>query len=187
MESYNLLDFLGQVPDVRRGQGKRHRLSDFLAMLILAIISGQNSIRGFTRFMRVHEQAFCAYFSLKHGVPSFGTTRTLLEQLDHNKLAELFTSWMSRYFPDDHELWLSLDGKALSSTVKHAFGANQNFVYLVSAFAQHSGIVYTQLSFNSGKAYEAEQVRQLIEQLQLSDVNYCLDALHCQKKHCEPS
>lgn len=182
--SYNLLDFLAQVPDVRRGQGMRHKLSDFLAMLILAIISGQNSIRGFSRFMKVHEQTLHTYFSFKHGVPSFGTTRTLLEQIDHDKLAELFTQWMSQYFPADHELWLSIDGKALSSTVQHAFGTNQNFVYMVSAFAQHNGIVYSQLSFNSGKAYEAERVRQLIERLQLSDVHYTLDALHCQKKRC---
>lgn len=183
MKNYNLLAFLEGFPDSRRGQGRRHPLPSFLVMLILSIISGQQGIRGFTRFMKTHEVFFSDLFKLKHGVPSFGTTRTLLLVLEHDQLARRFQQWMSQYYPADSQLWISMDGKALGSTVQDAFGINQNFVYLVSAFAQDSGLVYAQGIFNSGKSYEPDQVRQLIEQLGLQDITYCLDALHCQKKH----
>ncbi|MBK8923796.1 MAG: hypothetical protein IPM81_20300 [Saprospirales bacterium] len=48
--------------------------------------------------------------------------------------------------------------------------------------AQRSGLVHQMVHFESGKAYEAEAVRQLVEKLGLKGAIFTLDALHCQKK-----
>ena len=182
MNKYNLLAFLESLPDARRGQGRRHSLSSFLVMIVFAIISGQQGLRGFVRFMKIHEEFFTSIFGLKHGVPSFGTTRTLLQSVSDQELSKSFCDWMKNYFPAEDEIWIAIDGKALCSTVQDPFGKGQNFASIVSAFAQRSGLVYAQALFNTGKSYEPRQVRQLIDQLQLNDVIFSLDAIHCQKK-----
>lgn len=180
---YNLLEFLTDFSDPRRGQGQRHRLPVFLAMVIMAILSGHQGLKGFTRFMRNNKEELVSTFQLKHGVPSFGTVRTLLQSVSPEELATKFARWMEQYFPLEQELWLALDGKALGSTVQNPHGSLQSFVYVVSVFAQRSGLVHQMTHFESGKAYEAEAVRQLVEKLGLKGAIFTLDALHCQKKH----
>jgi hypothetical protein len=183
MQTYNLLDFLKDLPDPRRGQGLRHPLCSFMTMLILAILSGHHGIRGFVRFMKAHEDTFTELFQLKHGVPSFGTTYTLLKVVDQQAFVHHFMKWMRTYFSEGDDIWMAIDGKALRSTVKDSQNANQSFVTVVSAFAQHSGLVFGMEPFQSSKSHEAEHVRQLIEQMGLRGVTFTLDALHCQKKH----
>ena len=179
---YNLLEFLTDFSDPRRGQGQRHRLSVFLAMVIMAILSGHQGLKGFTRFMKNNEEELVSIFQLKHGVPSFGTVRTLLQSVSPEELATKFARWMEQHFPVEQEQWLALDGKALGSTVQNPHGSLQSFVYVVSVFAQRSGLVHQMVHFESGKAYEAEAVRQLVEKLGLKGAIFTLDALHCQKK-----
>ncbi|MBK8920589.1 MAG: transposase family protein [Saprospirales bacterium] len=94
---YNLLEFLTDFSDPRRGQGQRHRLSVFLAMVIMAILSGHQGLKGFTRFMKNNEEELVSIFQLKHGVPSFGTVRTLLQSVSPEELATkiLLVGWNS--------------------------------------------------------------------------------------------
>lgn len=180
---YNLLDFLTGFIDPRRGQGQRHPLPVFLAMVIMAIISGHQGLKGFTRFMKGNKDELTRKFQLKHGVPSFGTIRTLLQSVNPDELASKFAHWMEQYYPAGQNVWLALDGKALGSTVQNPHGSLQSFVYVVSMFAQRSGLVHQLRSFESAKAYEAEAVRQMVEKLGLKEAIFTLDALHCQKKH----
>ena len=83
--------------------------------------------------------------------------------------------------PDSSE-WLAIDGKGLSSTVTNPHDSLQNFVNVVSVFAQQSGLVYDLQAFENGKAFEPRIARQLIRRLGLKDAVFTLDALHCQKK-----
>lgn len=184
---YNLLDFLSGFTDPRRPQGQRHPLPVFLLMIVMAIISGEQGLKGFARFMRSNEEELTATFGLKHGVPKFNTTRTLLQSIQVEELAARFGQWMRQHFPPNHEVWLAMDGKALRSTVSNAQGSLQSFVYVVSVFAQHSGLVQSVSSFESGKAYEAAAVRDLIQKLGFKDAVFTLDALHCQKKRLTSS
>lgn len=180
---YNLLEFLTGFKDPRRGQGQRHPLPAFLAMILMAIISGHQGLKGFARFMKSNQAELVSIFQLKHGVPTFGTVRTLLQSIRPEELAARFAAWMEKHLVQEQDQWVALDGKALNSTVQDAQGSLQSFVYVVSAFAQRSGLVHHLRSFESGKAYEAEVVRQMVAQLGLQEAIVTLDALHCQKKH----
>jgi DDE_Tnp_1-associated len=185
--SYNLFDYLKQVKEFRRREGQRHALWSVMAMIIMAIISGHQSLKGFARFMKANEQELASTFQLKHGVPSFGTIRTILLEVDIDQMRKMFISWMkphlTKHRREKDDVWLSLDGKCLSSTVKDAQGSLQDFVMVVSLFAHENGLVMAMQPFGSKKAYEPQVVRDLIYKLGLRDVIYTLDALHCQKKH----
>ncbi|MBK6930742.1 MAG: ISAs1 family transposase [Saprospirales bacterium] len=104
-----------------------------------------------------------------------------MQSVSPEELATKFARWMEQYFPVEQEQWLALDGKALGSTVQNPHGSLQSFVYVVSVFAQRSGLVHQMVHFESGKAYEAEAVRQLVEKLGLKGAIFTLDALHSQK------
>ena len=179
---YNLQDFLSKVKDYRRGAGQRYPLWAVLSMIIMSIISGAKGYREFGRFMKANQESLIECFKLKHGVPSHVTIRAILRKLDLYTLTKSFRAWMSVCAPPDSAEWLAIDGKSLSSTVTNPNDSLQNFVSVVSVFAQHSGLVYDLQAFENGKAFEPRIVRQLIRRLGLKDVVFTLDALHCQKK-----
>ncbi|MBK8922067.1 MAG: transposase family protein [Saprospirales bacterium] len=111
---YNLLEFLTDFSDPRRSQGQWHRLSVFLAMVIMAILSGhQGPEGGFTRFMKNNEEELVSIFQLKHGVPSFGTVRTLFAKCQSGKTGHKICSLDGTVLPCGAEQWLALDGKPL--------------------------------------------------------------------------
>ena len=179
---YNLQDFLSKVKDYRRGAGQRYPLWAVLRMIIMSIISGAKGYREFGRFMKANQDSLIECFKLKHGVPSHVTIRAILRKLDLYTLTKSFRAWMSVCAPPDSAEWLAIDGKSLSSTVTNPHDSLQNFVSVVSVFAQHSGLVYDLQAFENGKAFEPRIVRQLIRRLGLKDAVFTLDALHCQKK-----
>lgn len=181
--TYNLLDYLRRLKEFRRKEGLRYPLAAVLSMCIMAILSGAKGYREFARFMKANKSELVLVFRLKHGVPSHVTIREILQKVDLKELTTEFAAWMSQYHASTPEQWVSVDGKALGSTVKNPHNELQNFVSVVSFFGHQSGLVYTLQDFDWGKSYEPHVVRQLIENLGLEDLILTLDAVHCQKKH----
>jgi len=179
---YNLLEFIESLEDPRRTQGQRYTLVALVSIIIMAIISGNQGLRDFTRFAKSNEEELVEVFQLKHGVPSFGTIRTTLLQLNCDNLTKSFRIWMKKYIPPEDNLWIAFDGKALGSTVEEVNTPLQNFVMVVSAFAHKSGLTLGVESFNNGKSGEGQAVRQLIASLNIEGAIFTMDALHTQKK-----
>ena len=57
-----LIDHLSQLPDNRRLQGRRFRLSAFFEMVILAGLSGRFSINGISRFIANNSDFFVSRY-----------------------------------------------------------------------------------------------------------------------------
>jgi DDE_Tnp_1-associated len=173
---------LRQVGDFRRREGKRYPLAETLCMLVMGMMSGYQGYRQLGRFMRHNQQALVDYLHLaKSRVPSYVTIRHLLQHLDFEQLNQAFTHWSSQYV-DWSGQWLSIDGKSLKSTVSAYDSKEQNFVMLVSAFSQQTGLVRQVVRLENGKSSEIASVQTLIGQLQTKGLLLTLDALHCQKK-----
>lgn len=179
---YKIFDFIGSLHDPRRGQGQRHKLQDVLMIVIMAILSGHQGLRGFARFSKSNEAELKGVLSLKHGVPCFFTFRSVLGGLDEQFLAQNFTAWVKSYHPPVEDDFISVDGKAIKSTTSGGRTGLQNFIAVVSAFGHQSGLVYGMKSYENGKSGEAEALRVLVEQLGLKDKVFTMDALHTQKK-----
>ena len=58
----------------------------------------------------------------------------------------------------------------------------QNFVSIVSVFAEKRGLVLGLTKLENKKSSEISTVQNLIAVLDIQDVVFSLDALHCQKK-----
>lgn len=177
-----LIEQLKTIPDWRRGRAVQYPLWLMLLMSLLGVMSGYSSLRGLEGFMQRHAQEAAQLFGLaKAKLPSYSTLRDLAEHVDGVAVGQVFLNWAQSSVVVAEGDVISLDGKALGSTVRDAHGQQQDFVSVVSACVQASGCVIGQVSFHHGKSSEIPSVRQLLEQLNLSGMWVTLDALHCQK------
>lgn len=180
-----LAEFFHQVRDPRRPQGQRFPLPAFLWMAFLAIASGYRGPRKMAQFGRSNAAFFTAYFGLRHGLPSYGAFRDLLQALDKDALAQAFGRWFTPQAQAGD--WVAGDGQSLCSTVCGAHQANQSFVSVVSLYCQRTGLTLAVQDDTDKKTGELSVVRELLAGLQDRGVVLTLDALHAQKKRPPPS
>lgn len=182
---YNLFEFLSGIADPRRSQGQRYSLDSVLAIVIMAIMSGETGLRGFARFAASNKTELIETFNFKHGVPTFGTFRSILLGINSIELAQKFKIWMSQYNFLDKSF--SLDGKVLRSTVTHPNDSMHDFVNVVSVFGHQTGLVHAFDASHIKDKREAEAVRDLLNTLGIniknSGATFTMDAAHSQKKH----
>jgi DDE_Tnp_1-associated len=180
---YTIKEFFSTIVDPRRGQGQRHSLENIMTIIMMAIISGHQGIRGFSRFAENNEPELTEVLELKHGVPCYHTFQVVLTALNEQMLVQNFMTWMRQHHSELADNFIALDGKVVKSTVNGGNTAFQNFVSIVSAFGHHSGMVYGMKSFENGKSGEIQALRDLVMDLGLTDKVFTVDALHTQKKH----
>lgn len=77
---------------------------------------------------------------------------------------------------------MNIDGKALRGTMTGYNKSHQRFINLVSIYCTRTGLVLAAGQVDNSKQSEIQVVQQLIDALDLKDVTFSLDALHCPKK-----
>src|SRR3989339_1403676 len=92
----NLFFLLSDLEDFRRGQGRMHALPMVLMIFIMATMSGFNGFRPTGDFIKKHRQELIKLFKSKDSrLPSFQTIARILENIDFDKLTEVFHRWAS--------------------------------------------------------------------------------------------
>jgi len=182
-KSINLYERLLELEDFRRWQWLRHSLSLILIIVIMAVMSGYNWIRATWDFAKKHRKELIKIFKIKKkNVPSFQTISRVLLNIDFNKFADIFKKWASDYVKINKKEWLSLDWKAIRWTVANPNNKFQKYTNLVSVFSNKKLQVLSAKKISSNKSSEIPIVRELIKELDLEDVTFTIDALHCQKE-----
>jgi DDE_Tnp_1-associated len=178
----NLIEQLSQIKDFRRKQGQRFLLWQVLLIIIMAIMSGRYGYREIASFAKANSNDLISKLKLKHAkIPSHVTIREVIMNIDFDLLNQAFNQWSLGYVTLDKEDWLSIDGKSIKSTVENYNSAYQNFVSMVSIFSQKRGQVIKTATFENKKISEIPVVQMLLETLDLKDVVFTMDALHCKK------
>lgn len=178
----NLLEMVGRLPDFRRKQGQRYPLAVIMVITIMSIMSGRYRYREIAAFAEANKKELLKFFGLKRKrLPSHVTFREILKGVNFDDVLNGFNKWASEYVTIEAKEWLSLDGKALGSTVTEYDSSYQNFVSFVSVFTHKRGQVIACGLLENKKSSEIPKVKELIEALDLQDVVFTLDALHCQK------
>jgi hypothetical protein len=178
----SLIERLDSLSDVRRSQGKRHKISTVVIITILAMISQIYTLRGIETFINRHRTKLNEMLNIgKNGLPSFYVLRTVLQQIDFDELSAIIKDWLIEQNLLDPDEWISIDGKSIKSTVSDYNSLNQNFVSIVTAFSHKSGISILSEKFQSKKVSEIDIADKLIKNLKLEGKTFTLDALHCKK------
>lgn len=116
-------------------------------------------------------------------LPSDTTFRRILQKLDFQTLAQQFGQWADSTFDTEPGEWMAIDGKSIRGTVMEHRTAYQNFVNMVSLYSSQLGVVLAAQQFEAKHNSELKVVQTLLEALQLEEVVFTLDALHCQKNY----
>lgn len=184
-----LQDYLSEVKDFRRAEGRRFGFVPMLEMIVLAGMSGRFGVNAVARFLNNNKDFFVSRYNLSHGIPSQTMLHNFMTGMDFDELNEVLSSWMCEVMElqGKSDQWLSIDGKAIKSTVTEHNSSKQNYLSLVSVFSVNMGIVISASKLENKKSNEGFCVRELIEHMELKGVSFTLDALHCQKKQSKPS
>ncbi|MDJ0681146.1 MAG: ISAs1 family transposase [Xenococcaceae cyanobacterium MO_167.B52] len=178
------MDYLKEIPDEWDSHGRRHPLWLILIIMIMGIMIGYWGYRELGRFIERHRRELIKMFQVSRAeMPSYSTIRRVMIQLDYEEVTRVFNEWASQYTHYQKGQWIALDGKSLKNTVSNCHNSQQNFITMVSAFSHQRGEVLGLKVMENKKESEINMVRKLIELLDLSEVIFTMDALHCQKKH----
>ena len=183
----NLCEFINSLPDNRRLQGRRHELANIIIIVIMAILSGHQGLKGFTRFARSNQKELEEVLTMRHGIPKYNTIRETLSSIDEKIMAEFFIQWAKGCGHDLIDEFAAIDGKAVRSTLSGGNTQAQSFVAVVSAFGHQSGLVLGVGTYENGKASEAGVVRDLVQKMDTKGIIFTMDALHSQKKRLNVS
>nr|WP_041391966.1 ISAs1 family transposase [Pleurocapsa sp. PCC 7327] len=183
----SLIDYLQQIPDPRHPNGRRHPLWLVLLLIIMGLMSGYYGYRGLGTFVERHRRVLRQMFLIRGAtVPSYSTIRRVLMEIDYQALCDVFNAWASQIDKEVSRQWVALDGKSLRNTVSDSARAEQNFVSMVSAFSHNRGLVLGVQVMENKHESEIVVVENLLSLLDLQNVVFTVDALHCQKKQSPP-
>lgn len=184
LQTLNLIEQLKQIPDYRKGKGKRHALWLVMMLVLLGTLCGYRGYRPLADFSQNHWQSLCELLELPANtrIPSYSTFRRVLQRVEFEPILGLFNRWSQMFIQLMEQTWVAADGKSIKSTLSDYSESYQSFVTTVSAFTHQSGVVLHLQVMDNKQTSEIEVVRQLIAALAGQPVVFTLDALHCQKK-----
>jgi hypothetical protein len=92
-------------------------------------------------------------------LPSYSTLGRVMQQLDDQVFAALYTQWVQADHPVESGEWFSADGKSIKSSVSDYDQAEQNFVTLVTLFSHQHGGVQAVMPMENKRVSEQAVVR----------------------------
>ena len=178
-----LLDYLKQIPDHRRGQGRMFDLPHMLLFSILAIASGADSYRKIAIFIEEHFITLCTAYDIPwKRPPCYNSLRHTIHGLNQKEVEQAFRLYAKEaaLFSKGKRTTISLDGKALKHSFDHV--ADERFKQILSAFLPEHNLILAHQTIGVSKENEINAAITLMKRLKLDHVIYTLDALHTQKK-----
>lgn len=181
------MKLLLDLPDVRRGQGRRYALNAILVCSILSILSGARSYRDIHRFTKINLERLNELLDMDwKRAPAHTTLRDILKGVKRQVLEWYFRQHSDFLKSDMHlegRVLVAIDGKALKGSFDHKAG--KGVISLISAYCSNHDFILGHIEAED-ESNEIPAVQQMLcgLGLGLKDCIYTLDALHCQKKHC---
>ena len=138
-----LPEFFAEIPDPRRGQGRRHPLPVVLAIAAAAILCGMRGYKAIGLWaedlgQKARARFRCCYRHRRYLVPSRSCLREVLTRVDPEALDRALQGWNALYAAADEAL--ALDGK----TMCNALDQQGQQTHILGLVGHHSYTGYTQ-------------------------------------------
>lgn len=169
------------LSDPLAGRRYTQPLGRTLTMVFLALVSGEDSERGISRWLEEQCWQLKRVFGFRgDDVPSYSTIRRALQAVDQVELETALRAWVALLgIGLDDEAWtgLAVDGKRL----RGAEAGAAETLNILNAFSQRLGLVLGQRLVDS-QTSEIPEILPLLEGLTLTGKVVTVDALHTQVK-----
>ncbi|TAL50484.1 DUF4338 domain-containing protein [Patescibacteria group bacterium] len=139
----SLPDFFARIPDPRRIQGRRHRISTVLAIAAGAILCGMRGYKAISDWaeslgQKARERFRCRREKDRFVVPSEYVIRDVLIRVDPQHLDSALQQWNEAYGKQDQSL--AIDGKTMCNAID-----DQGYqTHIMSAIGHETKSCYTQ-------------------------------------------
>lgn len=139
----SLPDFFSDIPDPRRAQGRRHRLSTVLAIAAGAILCGMRGYLAISDWadslgQKARQRFGCRRQNGRYLVPSLSIIRDVLIRVDPVHLDRCLQQWNRAYGKEDQSL--AIDGK----TMCNAIDDQGHQTHIMSVVGHQTNACYTQ-------------------------------------------
>jgi len=139
----SLPDFFREIPDPRRGQGRRHPLPTVLAIAAAAILCGMRGYQAISDWadslgQKARERFNCRREKGRYLVPSLSIIRDVLIRVDPVHLDRALQNWNQAYGKEDQSL--AIDGK----TMRNAIDEEGLQTHIIGVVGHQSNASYTQ-------------------------------------------
>ena len=180
--SRSLWEALGEVPDPRDSQGRRHplqavlTLAAVLTLTAVAMLSGARSLYAIAQFGRDRGKAFAAALGFTREVsPCCTTLHNLFIALDRKAFERSIRRWTAGRVAAGWRS-VSLDGKTLRGVQGHQVPG----VHLLAAYAHEARTVLDQIPVDT-KTNEHKTALELLDPIPLEGKVVVGDAAFCQR------
>ncbi len=173
-----LLRWFSDLQDPRPGHNIMHRLSDMLAIAILAVICGADGWVEVEEFALCKEDWLRTFLRLPHGIPSHDTFGRVFAALLPEQFESCFLKWTAHLAKLKSKL-IAVDGKTLRRSFDSASG--KAAIHMISAWCQENHLVLGQLA-TEAKSNEITAIPKLLQLLDLQGTVVTIDAMGCQQK-----
>jgi hypothetical protein len=178
MSQIAILEAFSDLPDVRRGQGRRHTIPLCLAIFTLAVVAGNQGFLAIGDWINQLKQLFNV-----NRLPSYSTIRRVLLKTDYaDYSSKLATFFQITPLPGET---IGLDGKVLrgSFMVENTNPDCQPHpaIMLVTAYLVERGLILQTHQVDK-KTNEIKALPELVESLALEGVVFAFDAINTPKK-----
>lgn len=179
----SLVEALGEIPDVRSRQGRRHPLPALLAMACAAMLCGARSYSAIAEWGRNYDgELVCALGFTHTPTPCAATFYLAFRRLERTRVETALAAWaeeVAASLPGDAARPLeavAVDGKTLRGSRKQGAPG----VHLLSALSQRLGLTLGQVSV-ADKTNEIGAAPELLRGLVLEGRVFTMDALLTQR------
>lgn len=160
-----LLTHLGEIDDPREPWRVAHHLSEVLLLVVCATVCDCDDYDAIADWGEAHLAVLRRHLPFHHGVPSGRWLTLLMNRIDPNLFARVFTDWVRTTWPERPDL-VAIDGK--TSRRSHDRAAGTPPLHTVSAFATTARLVLGQEAVPD-KASETTAIPILLERLSERD------------------
>jgi hypothetical protein len=175
-----LFDLLGQVPDPRRAEGKRHPLPAVLSLLVLAMLAGMRGLQAVVEFGRnLPPDVVAALGFTRPKTPAKSTLSEILRAIDIEAFESVASQWLQAQAHRHRWTAMAIDGKSL----RGATGERLPAVHLVAGYAHEVQVVLAQLRVDS-KTNEHKAALELLGLLPLAGAVVTADAMFTHADFC---
>lgn len=138
-----LSDFFTNIPDSRRAQGRRHRLTTVLAIAVGATLCGMRGYKAISDWAKrlgskARKRFCCRLVNGRRLVPSEYVIRDVLVRTDPAEINRALQHWNNTHGKQDRSL--AIDGKTMCNAIDDA----GNQTHIMSAIGHQSKQCYTQ-------------------------------------------
>ena len=180
MATNSIEEHFANLPDPRRAQGKRHRLSDMIVIAVCAVICCADGWSDVSDFGNAKRKWFETFLDLPHGIPCTDTFERVFARLGPDAFERCFMSWAEALAGSSRGKLVAIDGKKIRRSFEHAWD-HSTATHLVSAFVHENATVLGQLSVDC-KENEVVAIPKLLELLDLTGATVTIDAMGCQTR-----